>query len=80
MNGDGQSGFVKASDAGCVNEDILTAVGLKLADLYPDSTKAKLTIVETYRYRDEAGQHLYDVLRFEPKDFRQRRAACPDCV
>jgi hypothetical protein len=27
-----------------------------------------------YRYCDEGGRHLYDVVRFEPKDFRQRRA------
>ena len=31
-------------------------------------------IVATYRYCDEHGAHLLDVVRFEPKDFRQRRA------
>src|SRR5262245_12914248 len=30
-------------------------------------------IVKTYAYRDEAGQLLFQVVRFEPKDFRQRR-------
>ena len=29
-------------------------------------------IVATYHYHDEAGGHLFDVVRFEPKDFRQR--------
>ncbi|BCK77367.1 phage/plasmid primase P4 [Acetobacter aceti NRIC 0242] len=31
-------------------------------------------IVATYDYRDEKGALLYQVLRYEPKDFRQRRA------
>jgi hypothetical protein len=31
------------------------------------------TIVETYDYEDEAGNLLYQVVRYEPKDFRQRR-------
>ena len=30
-------------------------------------------IVETYPYTDEKGELLYEVLRFEPKSFRQRR-------
>jgi len=30
-------------------------------------------IVKTYDYRDEIGELLFQVVRFEPKDFRQRR-------
>ena len=30
-------------------------------------------IVDTYDYRDESGTLLYQVVRFDPKDFRQRR-------
>lgn len=30
-------------------------------------------IVATYDYRDEGGELLFQVVRFEPKDFRQRR-------
>jgi RecA-family ATPase len=30
-------------------------------------------IVDTYTYHDEAGNVLFQVVRFEPKDFRQRR-------
>ena len=30
-------------------------------------------IVKTYDYKDESGQLLYQVVRYEPKDFRQRR-------
>ena len=32
-------------------------------------------IIETYPYRDEAGETLFEVVRFKPKEFRQR---CPD--
>ena len=34
---------------------------------------AKPRIVETYDYKDEAGTLLFQVVRFDPKDFRQRR-------
>lgn len=30
-------------------------------------------ILAEYRYDDETGAHLFDVVRFEPKDFRQRK-------
>jgi DNA primase len=30
-------------------------------------------IIKTYDYRDESGELLYQVVRFEPKDFQQRR-------
>ena len=32
-----------------------------------------IKIVQTYDYKDETGQLLYEVVRYEPKDFRQRR-------
>ena len=32
------------------------------------------TVIATYRYTDEDGVLLYEVLRYEPKDFRQRAA------
>ena len=38
-----------------------------------DSGAAKGRLVETYEYKDSTGALLYQVLRFEPKDFRQRR-------
>lgn len=31
--------------------------------------------VARYRYRDETGAHLFDVVRFAPKDFRQQAAS-----
>jgi len=30
-------------------------------------------IVATYDYRDEAGELVFQVVRYEPKDFRQRK-------
>lgn len=41
------------------------------------ATRAKASlgrVVATYAYHDEAGGHLFDVVRFDPKDFRQRGA------
>lgn len=36
-------------------------------------TSSKREIVDTYGYTNEAGELLFEVVRFEPKDFRQRR-------
>jgi putative DNA primase/helicase len=62
---------------------VAAALGLSLADLMPPRTAAagkskanpngKPRIVGSYDYRDEAGQLLFQVVRYEPKDFRQRR-------
>ena len=62
--------------AGCKTADVAAAIGLSLAELMgkardPGGGKAK--IVATYDYLDESGALLYQVLRFEPKTFRQRR-------
>jgi DNA primase len=37
------------------------------------SLETKKKIVKTYDYKDEAGNLLFQVVRYEPKDFRQRR-------
>ena len=72
--------------AGCDTEDILTQLGLTMRDLYP-SNGAKLLpqlrlasdqggrggIAATYSYRDAEGTLLYEVMRSETKQFRQRR-------
>ncbi len=61
--------------AGCKTEDVVAAVGLTMADLFPpkDEPPAKSRIASTYDYRDERGALLFQAVRFEPKDFRQRR-------
>jgi hypothetical protein len=38
-----------------------------------ERTKPARKIVEQYPYRDEDGQLSFEVVRYEPKDFRQRR-------
>ena len=77
---------------GCTIHSILTAVGLKMNDLFPDdddkeeiarqsqkkpynfkTDSVKRKIVETYPYTDEQNNLLYEVVRFEPKSFCQRR-------
>ncbi len=68
-------GTVINCKANCAPEAVVTAAGLTMADLMPEKTTAtKARIVAEYRYVDEHGAHLYDVVRCEPKDFRQRRA------
>ena len=39
----------------------------------PPAGNGKPRIVATYDYRDERGELLYQVVRFDPKGFRQRR-------
>jgi hypothetical protein len=40
---------------------------------YSRNASAQWLIVATYDYTDEHGELLYQTVRFEPKDFRQRR-------
>lgn len=60
---------------GCPPEAIVSALGLTVRDLFPDRSEARQAqrIARTYSYTDEAGGPLFQVVRFEPKDFRQRR-------
>lgn len=62
--------------AGCDTRDVVGAAGLTLADLMPDrngSPRDGRRVLATYDYRDTDGALLYQVLRYEPKDFRPRR-------
>lgn len=54
--------------AGCTPEQVVNAVGMRMADLMP-TTK----IVATYDYRDEQGAGLFQAVRLSPKTFRLRR-------
>ncbi|WP_353686278.1 hypothetical protein [Thermodesulfovibrio sp. 3462-1] len=75
--------------AGCSLESILDALGLKVQDLYTNH-KEKFTedktednekrIVAVYDYTNETGQLLFQVVRYEPKDFRIRRFVDGRCV
>ena len=74
--------------AGCTTENIMATLGLEMGELflsndpyapaapmptYPTGTKPK--IVATYDYKDEVGALLYQVVRYEPKSFKQRHKA-----
>jgi len=57
--------------------EILDKIGLKPRDLFSQSTAPPPTspprLVDTYDYLDRDGVLIYQVLRFEPKDFKQRQ-------
>lgn len=61
---------------GCPADAIVTALGLRLADLFAspngDEQLSTRRIAATYDYEDEHGTLLYQVVRFDPKDFRPR--------
>ena len=75
--------------AGCGNADVVRAMNLTLGDLFAGDRTAprvssfrqctatsateKPRIVATYDYQDEHGTLVYQVLRYSPKTFRQRR-------
>jgi 5S rRNA maturation endonuclease (ribonuclease M5) len=73
---DGRDGnVVVRCRAGCDTGQVLATVGLTLKDLFATngSTAHAREIVATYDYRDERRRLLYQVVRFSPKQFRQRR-------
>lgn len=62
--------------AGCAQAAVVTALrelGLFAPQPEPHVNGARRTIVATYDYRDEQGALLYQVVRYVPKDFRQRK-------
>ena len=60
--------------AGCRTEDVCRALGIELKDLMcDDKAGSPATLTATYTYRDEKQTVRYQVLRYAPKGFRQRR-------
>jgi len=65
--------------AGCTPEAVCRAVGVSLRDLMPTDERpgrngsGQLRMAKTYAYTDENGDLLFEVCRYEPKTFRQRR-------
>lgn len=58
----------------CTGEAILKALNLKpSANGAANGKPAPRKIVATYDYRDESGTLLFQSVRYDPKDFRQRR-------
>lgn len=68
--------------AGCTIDAVLKSLGLEMKDLFLDdgqqrrpsySQGATGNIVATYDYHDKAGKLVYQTVKYEPKDFRQRQ-------
>jgi len=77
MEGKGGRVLLKCH-AGCGLGDILETLGLKVADINGGegnrpSRQRIMQIETTYDYRDGTGKLLFQVVRYIPKGFRQRR-------
>lgn len=62
--------------AGCNEKQILDALGMANEDrriVKPKPGNTKITIEAVYQYRDETGKVLFEAVRYNPKDFKQRR-------
>jgi hypothetical protein len=62
--------------AGCDFTAICAAIQVNPSDLFADKNghqQPRSEIVATYDYKDESDALLFQVVRFMPKDFRQRR-------
>ena len=64
--------------AGCPTEEVVGGLGLSMRDLFEprthnDAAKGRRRTVETYDYTDEAGNLLFQSVRYEPKRFSQRK-------
>jgi hypothetical protein len=73
--GEGSDGTILIRcHAGCTAKAIVAAMGLTLRDLFSPSTNGTDwgRIVKAYDYTDEQGRLLFQAVRFDPKDFRQR--------
>src|SRR4051812_5320710 len=70
---EGRDGVVLAHcHAGCTFQAVIAAVpGVAPGDLNPNGNGHRRE-VESYSYVDERGEPLFEVVRFDPKDFRQR--------
>jgi putative DNA primase/helicase len=75
---DGDRGIIVTCHAGCAVNAIAAKLGHDVRDLFYSSNgqaprASRQKIVTAYDYTDERGAVLYQVARYEPKDFRQRR-------
>jgi len=60
--------------AGCSTEEVVSVLALSMPDLFEDNGRlGSATETASYDYVDEGGDLLFQVVRFYPKDFRQRR-------
>lgn len=62
--------------AGCEVAAIVAALGVTMAALFHEETpRQSARIVTTYDYTDEEGRLLFQVVRYDPKTFKQRQPA-----
>ena len=62
--------------AGCTVESICAKLGLKLSDLFadqPERNGSTAQISAVYDYHDHDGKLVFQVVRYSPKTFKQRR-------
>ena len=62
--------------AGCINNEILQIIDMEWNQFFVHSDNSKTPKkkeVCRYRYENKGGKHAFDVVRFEPKDFRPQR-------
>lgn len=60
--------------AGCAQRDVIAALKARgLWEMAPPTRTWARQIIAHYDYTDAAGELLFQAVRYEPKDFRQRR-------
>ena len=60
--------------AGCSFDNIVSDLGMEQSQFFaPKETNIPKKIVARYRYEDREDNHAFDVVRFDPKDFRPQR-------
>ncbi|MCX7010674.1 MAG: hypothetical protein NTY53_26090 [Kiritimatiellaeota bacterium] len=68
--------LLKCFHSNCKVSDICAAIGLEVKDLFNNDGKqigGGFTLSATYDYKDANGATVYQVVRYTPKTFRQRR-------
>ncbi len=58
--------------AGCDTSAVCDSLGIKMDDLFLTPKAEEKKIVATYDYKDESGNVIYQVVRYQPKSFAQR--------
>ena len=60
--------------ASCSFDEVVNALGMEPNDFFaPELPAPPKKKVATYKYKDKEGNHVFSVVRFEPKDFRPQR-------
>ncbi len=60
--------------AGCPTEYIVNKLGLKVSDLFSNNGDSRPRMVCAYDYHNRNGDLIFQVVRFQPKSFRQRQS------